>query len=341
MATIQYPWTHFSEQKLLNTRLCDLGLTLDGHPLQKSLEKLYSELENKGIKLRPHVYISDDWFCPDGTISFTIPFFLLHPRLKELERRFIGEVEGETQEWFMKLIRHEMGHAVDNAFKLRKIVRRRSLFGASHIPYPTSYDYRPYSKNYVRHIEEGYAQSHPDEDWAETFAVWLDPKSNWKKEYKSWPALRKIELLESIMKEKVLKKSPLISNDEELGSINTLTITLKEYFEEKRKRFGIDKERSLPKAFDTFFPIKNPKNKLPLASQFLRKNKKHLSQVIGLKTEEFQYRVDQALDHIIKGCEKSHRRLPSAWNKRSEKLVQLLAVQVKDFIKRGDHKVIM
>ena len=51
--------------------------------------------------------------------------FLLHPKLQELERRFIGEVEGENQEWFMKLIRHEMGHAVDNAFKLRKIVRRR------------------------------------------------------------------------------------------------------------------------------------------------------------------------------------------------------------------------
>jgi hypothetical protein len=341
MATNQHSWTQLSDKDLLKMRLCDLNLRLKGHPLQSLIAKLHQELRSKEILLTPHIYISDDWFCPDGTTSFTIPFFLLHPRLLKLERRFIGEVEGETEEHFMKLIRHEMGHVIDNAFKLRKVVRRRNLFGASHAEYPASYEYRPYSKNYVRHIEEGYAQSHPDEDWAETFAVWLTPKSNWRKSYKNWPALKKLDLLNTIMEEKVLKTPPIFKNKKEEDSLSSLTMTLGEYFMEKRERLQLDRSKLLAPALETFFTVKNQSNKFPLASQYLKKNKVYFSQEIGIKTEVFRYKVDRVLDSIIEGCESSQRRLATNLEERPEKLIKLLAGQVKDFIRKGHHKVIM
>jgi len=341
MAITQYSWAQLPDKDLLKTRLCDLHLTLDGHPLHSLIAKLHQELRAKEILLTPHIYIADDWFCPDGTTSFTIPFYLLHPRLIELERTFIGEVEGESEEHFMKLIRHEMGHVIDNAFKLRKVVRRRNLFGASNAEYPASYEYRPHSQNYVRHIEEGYAQSHPDEDWAETFAVWLAPKSNWRKSYKNWPAFRKLDLLNTIMEEKVLKTPPLFKNKKEEGSLSCLTMTLGEYFKEKRERLQLDRSNLLTPALETFFTAKNQSNTFPLASQYLKKNKKFFSQAIGIKTEEFRYRVDQVLDSIIKGCDKSQRRITTNLEERPEKLVKLLAGQVKDFIRKGHHKVIM
>ena len=109
------------------------------------------------------------------------------------------EAEGYLEKDCMKLLRHESGHAIDNAYRLRKIKRRQNLFGLSSTPYPDSYSPRAYSKKYVVHLNSWYAQSHPDEDWAETFAVWLNPRSNWKKRYRHWPAMKKLEMVDEIM----------------------------------------------------------------------------------------------------------------------------------------------
>ena len=191
MTKEQFSWTHLPDQELLETPLSELGLSLEKHPLMKLIQKLTRELEAKKITLRPRVYLSDDWFCADGTTTFAIPFVLLHPRLKKLEELYIGEVEGGDDEWFMRLARHEMGHVLDNAYNLRLSQKRKEIFGDSSKPYPETYEYKAYSKSFVQHIEDGYAQSHPDEDWAETFAVWLTPNSKWKTQYKNWPALKK------------------------------------------------------------------------------------------------------------------------------------------------------
>ena len=154
-----YFWSGFSDKKLLELRLCDLNLKLEGSKANNLLHKLYQELDSKGLKFVPHAWIGDDWYSPDGIPGLSIPFFVIHPRLSQLERTMIGEVEGGTSKSCMQLLRHEAGHAIDNAFHLRKKKLRQELFGLSSTPYPENYEPMPYSKNYVRHLDDLYAQA--------------------------------------------------------------------------------------------------------------------------------------------------------------------------------------
>ena len=110
------------------------------------------------------------------------------------------EVEGGNIDALMGLLRHEAGHAVDNAYKLRLRRQRRQVFGTPSTPYPEFYTPKPYSKSFVLHLDSWYAQSHPDEDFAETFAVWLTPNSEWSQRYKGWKALQKLEYMDTLMR---------------------------------------------------------------------------------------------------------------------------------------------
>jgi len=189
--------------------MCDLDLVLERSPVWPRIERLYHELERKHLVFRPHCWISDEWYTPDGVPGIAIPFYLVHPRLAELERSQMREVEGGTVEWCMRILRHETGHAMENAFRLRRRHRRQELFGKTSKPYPKHYAPKPYSKRYVLHLEAYYAQSHPDEDFAETFAVWLTPKSGWRRRYAGWPALRKLEYVDELMHE-LAGKRPVV-----------------------------------------------------------------------------------------------------------------------------------
>ena len=60
-------------------------------------------------------------------------------------------------------------------------------------------------------LEGWYAQSHPVEDFAETFAVWLAPRSNWRAQYENWPALRKVEYIDRTMR-RLKNRKPQIPN---------------------------------------------------------------------------------------------------------------------------------
>ena len=150
-------------------------LTIEGSWLEDRLAELHRELDARGLTFRPHYWLSAEWFSPDGVPGVAIPFYLAHPRLMRLERAQMLEVEGGTPEWCLQILRHEAGHAFDNAYDLRRLRRRRQMFGSPAMPYPEFYLPRPYSKSFVLHLDSWYAQSHPDEDFAETFAVWLTP----------------------------------------------------------------------------------------------------------------------------------------------------------------------
>ena len=166
-------WTRLDDEALLDLRFCDLRLSLTRSGLDVAVRRLYEELRQKGIRFRPHFWLSTEWFSPDGTPGIAIPFYLGHPRLKRLERQQMFEVEGGTAEWCMRILRHEAGHAIDTAYRLHRRRRWRELFGRYSLPYPAFYQPRPYSRRYVLHLDLWYAQSHPSEDFAETFAVWL------------------------------------------------------------------------------------------------------------------------------------------------------------------------
>ena len=186
----KYHWSALPHDELLSVRLCDLDLTLTSTWVEKCIERLYAELDHRGIRLRPHVWISEEWFSPDGVAGIAVPFFLLHPRLMRLERRMMLEVEGGTRKQCMMLLRHEAGHAVQHAWALHRRRRWQQLFGLNSEPYPDSYRPRPGSRKYVQHLDGWYAQSHPSEDFAETFAVWLSPRRKWQRRYNGLAGVR-------------------------------------------------------------------------------------------------------------------------------------------------------
>ena len=191
-------WSGWSDAELLKLRFCDLDLTITGE-LESRIVQLQAELDARGLAFKPHFWLSNEWFTPDGVPGIAIPFYLAHPRLAKLELAQMFEVEGGTAAWCLKILRHEAGHAIENAYDLRRRRKRVEIFGSTRVPYPEFYAPRPYSKSFVTHLDAWYAQAHPDEDFAETFAVWLDPESRWRERYDDWPALRKLEYMDELV----------------------------------------------------------------------------------------------------------------------------------------------
>ena len=185
-------WAGWPDDRLMDLRICDLNVAIEGSALEPRIEQLRTELSARGLsRFEPHFWLSAEWFSPDGVPGVAIPFYLAHPRLEKLERTEMLEVEGGTPDWCMKILRHEAGHAIDNAYRLRNRLRRQRVFGPSYMQYPDYYTPKPYSKSYVLHLDSWYAQSHPDEDFAETFAVWLTPDADWRTNV-DWPAPRRL-----------------------------------------------------------------------------------------------------------------------------------------------------
>ena len=196
-----YRWERFDDDALLRLRFRDLGLKIADSPVGADAQRLVAELTRRDIRFKPHFWFSTEWFSPDGVPGIAVPFFLGHPRLVRLERRMMGEAEGGNRRWRLRLLRHELGHALDTAFGLRRRHDWRQVFGTASALYSRDYTARPRSRNHVLHLEHWYAQSHPTEDFAETFAVWLRPKARWRAEYAGWPALSKLEFVDGLMTE--------------------------------------------------------------------------------------------------------------------------------------------
>jgi hypothetical protein len=177
-------------QEILSKPIQQLGLKLEGSPLERFVQQLYKELDAKGLKrFRPKCYLTDEWGCPNMEPVIGIPFYLADPKLQRLESE-MNDIEDTRQ--IMMYMRHEAGHAFNYAYALYKTQEWRDLFGPFRRPYRDNYKPVPFSRQFVRHMEGWYAQKHPDEDFAETFAVWLTPRSNWRKRYNGWGAMKKL-----------------------------------------------------------------------------------------------------------------------------------------------------
>src|SRR5579883_2391208 len=116
----KFAWASLPDEQLLQVRLKNLHVRVEGTWLEDCLHTLQNELAERGIRVRPHAWISSEWFSPDGVPGIAIPFYLAHPRLMRLERRIMREAEGGNARWFMRILRHEAGHALDNAYRLRR-----------------------------------------------------------------------------------------------------------------------------------------------------------------------------------------------------------------------------
>jgi hypothetical protein len=185
-------------QDILDKPIRDLGLKLDGSPLERFVQQLYRELEAKGIRrFRPFCYLTDEWGCPSGEPVIGIPFYLANPQLAQLERE-MNDLEDARE--IMMYMRHEAGHAFNYAYQLYKLAEWRDVFGPFRRAYRDNYRPIPFSRKYVRHMAGWYAQKHPDEDFAETFAVWLTPRSQWRKRYQGWDALAKLQYVDRMVR---------------------------------------------------------------------------------------------------------------------------------------------
>ena len=220
-------------RQLLPVRIRDLGMSLDQSPVAELVRHLYAELDDKGLRhFRPHCYLSDEWGSPSGEPVIGIPFYLGDPRVATLEDA-LNDVEGERE--IMMYLRHEAGHAFNHAYELARTPEWREIFGSVRRPYRDDYPFIPFSRDYVRYIPGWYAQKHPDEDFAETFAVWLDPKSRWKRRYAGWGAMRKLEYVDRIAREAAEQPPPRRD-----GRTDVTTDEMEQTVEEMLREYHVD-----------------------------------------------------------------------------------------------------
>jgi hypothetical protein len=296
-------WTSISDEELLERKISRLGLKLDATELQPLIQRLYDELTQKGLAFHPPVHVGDEWFVPVGIPAIFVPFFLVHDRLRKLERRMVLEVEGEAPEAFMRLIRHEAAHAYAYAYQLYKKKKWQRMFGlTSSEETPQFYRPRPYSHSYVLHLDDWYAQSHPDEDFAETFAVWLTPGDDWRKRYAGWKALQKIEYVDELMRS-LSGKAPTHQPQYDVAEYDCLNLKLKTYYARKRKLY----EDSYPNFYDNdlqqLFAAGPEIVGRVKASTYLRQRRRQLMDSVCQWTNEKKYRVNKLLNRLIERCE--------------------------------------
>jgi len=297
----RFPWARLPDEELLQLRLKDLKLTVEGTWLEDRLDDLYGELEQRGVRVRPHAWMAEEWFSPDTTPGIALPFYLAHPRLMRLERKMIIDVEGGSLTECMRILRHEAGHVVQHSYQLQRRRRWQRLFGHSTERYPSYYRPNPASKHFVQHLRLWYAQSHPDEDFAETFAVWLRPRFDWRKRYAGWPALKKLEYVDELMAELATER-PALTRRLRVDPLSALTHTLAEHYEKKKERYVFETPTTYDRDLQRIFSDHPRHRQSRAASTFLRENRAKIRRMVSQWTGEYQLILDTVLDEMIDRC---------------------------------------
>ncbi len=277
--------------ELLNTRICDFRLEVEGSPLEPFISRLYRELGGKGLLLRPEVYPTDSWGCPDEVPVIGVPFYLMDKRLARVEEEQTGDIE--DSQLIMMLLRHEAGHAINYAYRLHRDPEWVELFGPFSRPYRDTFRPNPWSRNFVRHIAHHqygrtYAQKHPDEDFAETFAVWLTPRSGWRRRYRHWPALRKLAYVDRCMKA-LRGVEPKCTGGKLCTPVEEMDILLAEHYGQRAERYRAAAQGYVDDKLREVFPPVRGRSLEPAAGLFRRHHEELLVRVTqwsGLQEEE-------------------------------------------------------
>jgi hypothetical protein len=290
-----------SDDELLILQICKLNLTIKGTMIEEAIKLLYKELDERNIQFKPPCFLTDEWFSPEGIPAIGIPFYLTHPRLIQLERKMMLKVEGETKKWCMKLLRHETGHAINHAYKLHRKTRWRELFGSAHLKQysPSNYSVHPYSKRYVIHLDNHYAQAHPEEDFAETFAVWLNPESNWQVKYRGWPALKKLNYVNRLIRN-IAQQNPLVTSSKRPFSASRMRSTLASYYKRKKKSLAKDSPDYYDEALMKLFINRNSTIEKQKASQFLSLHKDKIINTVSQWSGIRKYKIAEVLKKLIR-----------------------------------------
>jgi hypothetical protein len=279
--------------ELLNRRICDLELRVEGSPIEGFIRRLYKELSAKGLDFQPEVYATDGWGCPDEVPVIGVPFYLMDKRLARIEEEQTGEIE--TNQMLMMLLRHEAGHAINYAYRLFKRDDWMEMFGSFARPYRDTFRPNPFSRQFVRHIVahqygRTYAQKHPDEDFAETFAVWLTPRSGWRRRYRNWPALRKLEYVDVLMKS-IREDPPKCTRGTLCTPVEDMDILLAEHYGQRAERYRAAAQGYVDDKLREVFPEVGGRTIISAGELFRRHHENLLERVTrwsGLEVEEIR-----------------------------------------------------
>lgn len=325
------PWAAWPDEKLLDLRFCDLDLQLEGTWVEKGLAELHRELEARGLKLKPHAWLSTEWFSPDDVPGIAVPFYLAHPRLMRLERRRMLEVEGGTWDDCLRILRHEAGHAVQHAYQIQRRHAWQEAFGLASKRYPEYYRPNPASRRFVQHLRLYYAQSHPTEDFAETFAVWLQPRALWRKRYADWPALKKLEYVDGLMAE-LAGVTPPVRTRRRVEPLRSIRKTLREHYDERRAHYTVSYPDQYDRDLRRLFSDQPRHRKHELAARFLRRNRSEIRQLVSRWTGQYQFTLDQVLSDMIGRSQELRLRAFGSERKLRVDFAVLLTVHVMNHL---------
>jgi hypothetical protein len=294
------PWTS-ERQALLAQRISELGLSIQGSLVERLVAQLYDELAARGLAFRPPVYLSDEWGCPEGTPLIGVPFYLADPRLAKIEEEVAVEVEGELD--VMRYLRHEAGHAFNYAYRLYDRADWRQTFGPYSRPYRDRYRVNPFARDYVRHILGWYAQKHPDEDFAETFAVWLTPGLDWRTEYAGWGALTKLEYVDRVMRELGPTAPDVPPPTPDDLPVEAMHYTVEEHYREAEQSIPIEDVRHFDGDLRTLFASAGDAPAGEPAAAFVRRHRREIVARIAYWTGESTSIVRAFIDFLADRAE--------------------------------------
>ncbi len=287
-------------RELLGKRISQLGLRIEGSAVQRFVDQLYRELEHKGLKsFRPVCYLTDEWGCPDGQPVIGIPFYLADPQLARLERE-MNDLEDARE--IMMYLRHEAGHAFNYAYRLYTSPEWRKRFGPFNRRYRDHYRPVPFSRRFVRHIAGWYAQKHPDEDFAETFAVWLTPRSGWRLKYRQWPAIHKLRYVSRVARQ-VGSQPPIVSTGAFDVPVEDMKLTVEQYYRRLVRQNGAAVNLALESDLGDLFPASGRKRKsVRPAWEMLEEHRILLTDKVTYWTGVKRAVVRALVERIIRTC---------------------------------------
>jgi len=319
------------ETKLMemNKPISELNLKIEGTFLGKLVTRLYDELDKKGILFRPKCYLTDTWGCPNKVPSIGIPFYYSDPALARIEDEMHGDLEDE-QELIMSL-RHEAGHAINYAYILYNSKEWQDIFGRFTEPYRDYFHPNPRSREFVKHLYQQvgpysgriYAQKHPDEDFAETFAVWLTPRSSWRQKYKNWGALKKLQFVDRLMKT-IGGRKPLVTNGQLIRPVESLNFTLLEYYNKSEERYREKAQGYVDDVLKEIFNTNGKGEKRIPAGGFIEKNRTPLVEMISYWTGEGISSVGPLIDKLVARAKELNLNLSP--RRQPHKLIEVTAL---------------
>ena len=277
-----------SKEEILKTPINKLGVDILNSDLESYIKKLYGELDQQGMTFHPLTYLSDEWGCPDGAPVIGVPFYLVSEILREIEKEKTGAVE--SSEEIQKLFRHEAGHAFNYAYSLYKLPRWQEIFGIYEKPYEDNFAPIPGSGRFVRHLEGWYAQNHPDEDFAEAFAIIITPGFDWKSAYKGTKAYKKLAYVYELIKQYKDKPVKAFSGSLDMP-VESISATLEEWY--KKRILALKPTAKILILFYQEYP-----KKMPTHDEVVDQIKKTLLQ-LGYNVVLLP--INQSIERIING----------------------------------------